>query len=47
MPTIFSYVLGRPSTLQTIEEYTVAVEESPAQDEPTPNTTILEDSPES
>ena len=47
MPTIFRYVLGRPSTLQTIEEYTVVAEESPAQNEPETNTTILEDSPES
>ena len=47
MPTIFSYVLGRPSTLQTIEEYTVVAEESPAQVATETNTTILEDSPES
>lgn len=50
MPTVFNYVLGRPATLQTIEEYEleapaeeVVAEEAPAEG----NSSILGDAPAS
>jgi len=46
MPTVFSYVLGRPAAQQTIEEI---AEETPAVVEEVivENTTVLSDTPES
>jgi len=46
MPTVFSYVLGRPAALQTIEE--IPAEEAPAEEAPAEgNSSILGDAPES
>ena len=48
MPTVFSYVLGRPAALQTIEEIPDApVDQAPPADAPVEeNTNILGDTPQ-